>query len=74
MLWWARGVGERGATLLFAGSRPGSTQTMRRAILAAFESPAGLAGAVSIAVILVGFAFVLLLALSRLTAARGPYR
>lgn len=74
VLCWARALGELGATLLFAGSLPGSTQTMPLAILAAFESPAGLAGAVSIAVILVGFAFVLLLALSRLTAARGPYR
>jgi molybdate transport system permease protein len=74
VLCWARALGELGATLLFAGSLPGSTQTMPLAIIAAFESQAGLAGAVSIAVILVGFATILLLALTRVTASRGPYR
>ena len=72
VLCWARALGELGATLLFAGSLPGSTQTMPLAILAAFESPAGLAGAVSISVVLVGFAVVLLLALARM-GERGPY-
>ena len=73
VLCWARALSELGATLLFAGSLPGETQTMPLAILAAFESEAGVAGAVSISVILLAFAFVLLLALHRLTAVRGPY-
>ena len=74
VLCWARALGELGATLLFAGSLPGQTQTMPLAILAAFESEAGLAGAVSLSVLLLGFAFVLLVALHRLTATSGPYR
>ena len=74
VLCWARALGELGATLLFAGSLPGETQTMPLAILAAFESEAGLAGAVSLSVVLLGFAFVLLLALHRVTGPAGPYR
>jgi len=35
---WARAVGEFGATLLFAGSLPGVTQTMPLAILAALQT------------------------------------
>jgi molybdate transport system permease protein len=74
VLCWARALGELGATLLFAGSLPGETQTMPLAILAAFESEAGLAGAVSLSVVLLGFAFVLLVALHRVTGSAGPYR
>ena len=74
VLCWARALGELGATLLFAGSLPGRTQTMPLAIIAAFESTAGLAGAVSISVVLLAVALVLLLALHRLTVAEGPYR
>ena len=74
VLCWARALGELGATLLFAGSLPGRTQTMPLAILAAFESGAGLAGAVSLSVVLLAFAAVLLAALHRLTGPRGPYR
>lgn len=73
VLCWARALGELGATLLFAGSLEGRTQTMPLAILAAFESRAGLAGAVSISVVLVAFALALLLALHGLTHRRGPY-
>ena len=74
VLCWARALGELGATLLFAGSLPGETRTMPLAILAAFESEAGLAGAVSLSAMLLAFAFALLIALHRLTAAAGPYR
>ena len=74
VLCWARALGELGATLLFAGSLPGRTQTMPLAILAAFESEAGIAGAVSLSVVLLGFAAVLLLALHRVTASAGAYR
>ena len=47
---------------------------MPLAILAAFESEAGIAGAVSLSVVLLGFAAVLLLALHRVTASAGAYR
>ena len=74
MLCWARALGELGATLLFAGSLPGRTQTMPLAILAAFESSAGLAGAVSIAVILVAVALALLVVLHRFIGSQGAYQ
>lgn len=74
LLCWARALGELGATLLFAGSLPGKTQTMPLAILETFESEAGLAGAVSLSVVLLGFAFILLFALHRVTHSTGPYR
>ena len=74
VLCWARALGELGATLLFAGSLPGRTQTMPLAILAAFESSAGLAGAVSISVVLLLVALLLLVTLHRFTVSRGPYR
>ncbi len=74
VLCWARALGEFGATLIFAGSFPGRTQTMPLAILDAFESTAGLAGAVSIAVILVVAAMAMLLALHRFTVPEGPFR
>ena len=45
---WARAVGEFGATLLFAGSLAGSTQTMPLAILAALESDIGAARAIAL--------------------------
>ncbi len=74
VLCWARAFGELGATLLFAGSLPGSTQTAPLAILGAFESSAGLAGAVSISFVLVVVALAVMLALHRVTAAAGAYR
>jgi molybdate transport system permease protein len=74
VLCWARALGELGATLLFAGSLPGRTQTMPLAILSAFESNAGLAGAVSISVVLVLFALALMILLHRMTTAGGAYR
>ncbi len=38
MLSWARGIGELGATITFAGSLPGRTRTMPIAILTALET------------------------------------
>ncbi len=46
---WARALGELGATLLFAGSRPGVTETLPLAILTALESDLGLAVALALA-------------------------
>jgi molybdate transport system permease protein len=65
---WARALGEFGATLLFAGSLAGRTQTLPLAIYAALESD--ISAARAIAVVLCGIAFALLVLL-RLVAARG---
>lgn len=58
---WARSVGEFGATLLFAGNFPGTTQTMPLAIYTALESDVD--AAVAIAVVLAGMALAVLVAL-----------
>lgn len=58
---WARALGEFGATLLFAGNLPGTTQTMPLAIYAALESDVRVAVALSMT--LAGAGAVLLLAL-----------
>lgn len=58
---WARSLGEFGATLLFAGNLPGTTQTMPLAIYAALESD--LRAAVAIALVLAAIATLLLFAL-----------
>ena len=57
-LCWARSLGEFGATLLFAGNLPGSTQTMPLAIYTALESDVRVAIALSL--VLVALAIVLL--------------
>lgn len=61
---WARALGEFGATLLFAGSLPGRTQTMPLAIFAALESD--LRVAVALSLVLAAAAVALLLLLRRL--------
>ena len=61
VLCWARAMGELGATLIFAGSMQGRTQTMPLAILGAFEgSSLGLSGAISLSVVLLAVALVIL--------------
>ena len=57
---WARTLGEFGATLLFAGNLPGSTQTMPLAIYSALEADVGLA--VSLSLVMLGVAVALLFA------------
>jgi molybdate transport system permease protein len=59
-LCWARALGEFGATLMFAGSLTGRTQTLPLAIYTALETDLGAARALSL--VLVVFAFALLLA------------
>ena len=61
---WARALGEFGATLLFAGSLPGTTQTMPLAIYTALESDVDVARA--LALILASLSVLLLVGL-RLT-------
>ena len=56
---WARGLGEFGATLMFAGNLPGRTQTLPLAIYTAMEGD--LRTAQALALLLVGAAFALLL-------------
>jgi molybdate transport system permease protein len=53
---WARALGEFGATLLFAGSLPGRTQTMPLAIYAALESDIRVAIAFSLVLAGIGMA------------------
>jgi molybdate transport system permease protein len=58
---WARALGEFGATLLFAGNLPGTTQTMPLAIYVALESDVRVAVALSL--VLAATSVFLLLAL-----------
>lgn len=60
VLCWVRALSELGATIIFAGNFEGRTQTMPLAIISAFESSQGLAGAMALSVILLMVAFVLL--------------
>ena len=56
---FARALGEFGATLMFAGSLPGRTQTLPLAIYAALESDVRTAQALSIVLVAVAFALLL---------------
>jgi molybdate transport system permease protein len=60
VLCWTRALSELGATLIFAGNFEGRTQTMPLAIITAFESRAGLSGAIALSVILLAVALLLL--------------
>jgi molybdate transport system permease protein len=64
---WARALGEFGATLMFAGNMTGRTQTLPLAIYTALEIDVRTAQALSL--LLVVFAFGLLLALRRINQA-----
>lgn len=66
---WARALGEFGATLMFAGSLPGRTQTLPLAIYRALETD--LAEARAVAVILVLLALVPLIGVRLLGVPRG---
>jgi molybdate transport system permease protein len=63
---WARALGEFGATIIFAGSFRGITQTIPLAIFAEFHSD--IDAAVALSVLVLGFAFVVILAVRFLTA------
>ncbi|MBI1878867.1 MAG: molybdate ABC transporter permease subunit [Chloroflexi bacterium] len=56
---WARALGEFGATIIFAGNYPGRTQTMPLAIYIGFELDLDVA--LTLAVILVGCSFLVLM-------------
>ena len=74
VLCWTRALSELGATLIFAGNFEGRTQTMPVAIIAAFESSAGLSGAIALSLLLLGVALALLLAVHLLHARRWSAR
>jgi molybdate transport system permease protein len=57
ILSWARALGEFGATILFAGSFIGRTQTMPLAIYQALESDLGAAIAIAAILVLISFCF-----------------
>jgi molybdate transport system permease protein len=59
---WGRALGEFGATLLFAGSLPGVTQTAPLAIFAEFSRPGGFVAALALSAVLIAAAAALLLA------------
>jgi molybdate transport system permease protein len=73
ILCWARALSELGATLVFAGNLPGTTQTMPLAIIGVFDAGRSIDVAIALAVILVLAAglLLLLLRLAARTAARG---
>ena len=58
---WARALGEFGATIMFAGSFEGRTQTMPLAIYGALEGSGGLDQALALSVILVVASFTVLI-------------
>jgi len=69
---WARALGEFGATVIFAGSFRGVTQTIPLAIFAEFQRD--LDAAVALSVLVLGFAFTVILAVRHLTARTTGHR
>ncbi len=61
LLTWARAFGEFGATLTFAGSLPGRTQTLPLAVFVALESDRDLAVAMSLLMVAVALAVLIVL-------------
>ena len=71
MMAWARALGEFGATIVFAGSFRGVTQTVPLAIFAEFQS--NIDAAVALSVLVLGFAFVVILSVRYLTKRAVDY-
>ena len=68
---WARALGEFGATIIFAGSFQGVTRTVPLAVFAELETDFD--AAVALSVLVLGFAFAVILAVRYLGArATGP--
>lgn len=68
---WGRGLGEFGATLLFAGSLPGVTRTAPLEIFTEFSEPGGFVAALALSAVLIAIAAALLLTVKLLGGA-GP--
>ena len=71
MMAWARALGEFGATIVFAGSFRGVTQTIPLAIFAEFQN--NIDAAVALSVLVLGFAFTVILAVRYLTKGAVDY-
>lgn len=69
---WARALGEFGGTIIFAGSFQGTTQTVPLAIYAALQS--NLDAAVALSVLVLGFAFTVIVAGRYLTRRATEYQ
>jgi molybdate transport system permease protein len=69
-LCWARALGEFGATIIFAGNLPGRTQTMPLAVYLGFEMD--LSQALTLAVILLGCSFGILMLVRTLMGRHAP--
>ncbi|CAN5609588.1 MAG: ABC transporter permease [Actinomycetota bacterium] len=69
---WARALGEFGATIIFAGNFPGVTQTIPLAIYTEFQS--NLDAAVALSLLVLGFAFAVILAVRYMTRKAVEYR
>jgi molybdate transport system permease protein len=69
---WARALGEFGATIIFAGNFPGITQTVPLAIYGTLES--NFNAAVALSVLVLGFAFTIILATRYLTKRVTEYQ
>jgi molybdate transport system permease protein len=60
---WARALGEFGATITFAGSFPGTTQTLPLAAYAAFEGSGEVERAITLSLILLAISVAILVGL-----------
>ena len=69
---WARALGEFGATIIFAGSFRGVTQTIPLAIFAAFER-GDFDASVALSVLVLGFAFTVILTVRYLSRRATEY-
>lgn len=69
---WARALGEFGATIIFAGNFQGVTQTIPLAIYSTFQSD--LDAAVALSLLVLGFAFAVILTVRYLTKRTTEYR
>lgn len=65
---WGRALGEFGATLLFAGSLQGVTQTTPLAIFSDFSRPGGFVSALALSAVLIAVAAVILIGVKLLAA------
>ena len=68
---WARALGEFGATIIFAGNFRGITQTIPLAIYSEFQS--NIDAAVALSVLVLGFAFAVILTVRYLTGKATEY-
>jgi molybdate transport system permease protein len=71
MMAWARALGEFGATIVFAGSFQGITQTIPLAIFSEFQND--IDAAVALSVLVLGFAFAVILTVRYLTRKATEY-